>query len=146
MKSIDWSSSMSHQFKTITFIAFSFLFGFSLIFAQDSSNSPKAKTSPGLTTADSHFMKKAADGGMAEVELGQLATQKASNSDVKAFGQRMVDDHGKANEQLKQLAAEKHVDLPQEPGAKHKATKARLEQLSGTEFDQAYVAEMVKDH
>ena len=99
-----------------------------------------------MTTADSAFMKKAAAGGMAEVELGQLAVQKASSSDVKAFGQRMVDDHGKANEQVKQLAAEKHVDIPQAPGAKHQATKARLEALSGTQFDQAYIEEMVKDH
>jgi putative membrane protein len=91
-------------------------------------------------------MKKAADGGKAEVELGELAVQKASSSDVKSFGQKMIDDHGKANDQLKQLAAEKHVDLPQEPGAKHKATKAKLEQLSGADFDLAYVAEMVKDH
>jgi putative membrane protein len=137
---------MTQSLKMPVLFAFSVFFSFTLAFAQDAANSPKTKTSPGLSTADSTFMKKAADGGMAEVELGQLAVQKASSSEVKSFGQRMVDDHGKANEQLKQLAAEKHVDLPQEPGAKQKATKARLEQLSGADFDQAYVAEMVKDH
>src|SRR5712671_1113768 len=103
--------------KSPAIVAFLVLSSFALIFAQDSAKAPATKTSAGFSATDSTFMKKAADGGMAEVELGQLAVQKASSSDVKAFGQRMVDDHGKANEQLKQLAAEKHVDLPQEPGA-----------------------------
>jgi putative membrane protein len=137
---------MTDFLKTPAIVAFFVLSSFTLIFAQDRANAPAKKTSAGFSATDSGFMKKAADGGMAEVELGQLAVQKASSSDVKAFGQRMVDDHGKANEELKQLAAAKHVDLPQQPGAKHKATKARLEQLSGADFDQAYVDEMVKDH
>ena len=81
-----------------------------------------------------------------EVELGRLASEKASSSEVKQFGQRMVEDHGKANDELKQLATQKHVDLPAEPSAKHKATKARLEKLSGEQFDKAYVADMLKDH
>jgi putative membrane protein len=58
----------------------------------------------------------------------------------------MVEDHGKANDELKQLAAQKHVDLPAEPSAKHKAAKARLEKLAGEQFDKAYVADMLKDH
>jgi putative membrane protein len=105
-----------------------------------------SKQSAGTSNADTMFMKKAAEGGMAEVELGQLAAQKASSDDVKKFGQRMVDDHTKANEQLKQVAAQQHMSLPQEPNAKDKATKARLEKLSGDEFDKAYMKDMVKDH
>jgi putative membrane protein len=104
------------------------------------------KQSAGMGDTDSTFVKKAARGGLAEVELGQLATQKASSEDVKKFGQRMVDDHSKANEQLKQVAAEKHIDLPQDLNAKDKATKARLEKLSGEQFDKAYMKNMVKDH
>lgn len=96
--------------------------------------------------ADTKFMKEAAEGGMAEVALGQLAAEKASGSDVKKFGQRMVDDHSKANDELKQLASQKNVDLPQDLSAKDKATKATLEKLSGEEFDQAYMKDMVKDH
>jgi putative membrane protein len=65
---------------------------------------------------------------------------------VKKFGQRMVDDHSKANDQLKQVAAQEHIDLPTEPNAKDKATKARLEKLSGEQFDRAYMRDMVKDH
>ena len=99
-----------------------------------------------MTMADKSFVKKAAEGGLAEVELGKLATEKASNDQVKKFGQRMVDDHSKANDQLKDVAAQKHIDLPTEPSAKDKATKARLEKLSGEEFDRAYMRDMVKDH
>lgn len=104
------------------------------------------KQSAGVTTADSAFMKKAARGGLAEVELGRLAAEKASNAEVKKFGQRMVDDHSKANDQLKQVASDRHVELPQAIGAKDKATKEKLEKLSGDEFDQAYISYMVKDH
>lgn len=105
-----------------------------------------SKESAGMSAADKTFIKKAAEGGLAEVELGKLATEKASNDQVKKFGQRMVDDHGKANDQLKDVAAQKHVDLPAELNAKDKATKARLEKLSGEEFDRAYMRDMVKDH
>ncbi len=105
-----------------------------------------AKASAGQTMADTKFMKEAAQGGMAEVALGQLAVEKASNADVKKFGQRMVDDHGKANDKLKQLASQKNVALPQDLNAKDKATKAFLEKLSGEQFDQAYMKDMVKDH
>jgi putative membrane protein len=105
-----------------------------------------SKHSAGTATSDRAFVKKAAEGGLAEVELGQLATQKASSDDVKKFGQRMVDDHSKANDQLKQVAAQEHIDLPTEPSAKDKATKARLEKLSGEQFDHAYMRNMLKDH
>jgi putative membrane protein len=111
-----------------------------------SSPAMSSKASPGLSAADAKFIKEAAAGGMAEVELGQLAAQKASSDQVKQFGQRMVDDHSKANDQLKQLASQKNIDLPQGPSAKHKATKAQLEKLSGDDFDRAYMADMLKDH
>jgi putative membrane protein len=105
-----------------------------------------AKPSAGVAMADTKFMKEAAEGGMAEVALGQLAAEKASSSEVKKFGQRMVDDHSKANEELKQLASQKNVKLPQDLSAKDKATKSTLESLSGQQFDQAYMKDMVKDH
>jgi putative membrane protein len=110
----------------------------------DSATATKAPA--GTAVADTKFMKEAAEGGMAEVALGQLAVEKASSSDVKKFGQRMVDDHGKANDDLKQLASQKNVDLPQDLNAKDKATKASLEKLSGQQFDQAYMKDMLKDH
>lgn len=105
-----------------------------------------SKHSAGTTVSDKTFVKKAAEGGLAEVELGQLATQKASSEEVKKFGQRMVDDHSKANDQLKQVAEQEHIKLPTETSAKDKATKARLEKLSGEQFDRAYMRDMLKDH
>ncbi len=111
-----------------------------------SDHTASAKSSSGLSPADKTFVKKAAAGGMAEVQLGQLATEKASSGDVKKFGQRMVDDHSKANDQLKQLASSKGVDLPQDLDAKDKATMAQLSKLSGPAFDRAYMRDMVADH
>jgi putative membrane protein len=99
-----------------------------------------------LSPADQKFVMKAAQGGMAEVQLGELAKEKGSSDAVKQFGQRMVDDHSKANDQLKQLAANKGVDLPSSLDAKDEATKTRLSKLSGDAFDRAYMKDMVADH
>jgi putative membrane protein len=96
--------------------------------------------------ADEAFVKNAAGGGMAEVELGRLATQKASSEDVKKFGQRMVDDHGKANDELKSLAQSKNIALPAAIPAKEKALQDRLSKLSGAAFDRAYIQAMLSDH
>jgi len=96
--------------------------------------------------ADQHFIMKAAQGGMAEVELGNLALQNASSQAVKDFGQKMVDDHSKANNELKDLAGRKNVTLPGAIDAKDKATKDRLAQLHGAAFDRAYMRDMVMDH
>ena len=80
------------------------------------------------------------------MELGQLAVEKSSNEDVKSFAQHMVEDHGKANEDLKQLASQIGVSLPSEPSAKQKANKEQLSKFSGDEFDRAYMSDMLKDH
>ena len=97
-------------------------------------------------TADASFIKKAAAGGMAEVDLGQLASSKASDDKVKSFAQRMVTDHGKAGDELKSLAASKQIAVPPALDSKHEATHARLAKLSGSAFDRAYVADMLADH
>src|SRR5207237_4403162 len=114
--------------------------------ASSKTKSSGSDSSSGLSMSDKKFIKDAADGGLAEVELGQLAASKGSSDEVKKFGQRMVDDHGKANDQLKQLASSKGVDLPSEPSAKNKATKDRLSKLSGEQFDKAYMTDMLQDH
>ncbi len=97
-------------------------------------------------TADRHFMDKAAQGGMAEVELGQLAEQNGQSQEVKDFGKRMVTDHSKANDELKQVAEKEDVTLPTTLDAKDQATKERLEKLHGAAFDKAYMHDMVMDH
>jgi putative membrane protein len=107
----------------------------------------QAKQTPGTTlSTDQKFVRAAAEGGMAEVELGQLAAQKASSEDVKKFAQRMVDDHSKANDQLKQIASSENIDLPKHLNAKDRALKMRLSKLSGDQFDHVYMENMVKDH
>jgi putative membrane protein len=102
----------------------------------------KAANMPALKS----FAMKAADGGMAEVELGRLASQKASNDRVKQFGQKMVDDHSKANNDLKQAASQEGIELPADVSAKHKQKMEKLSALSGAAFDKAYMDEMVRDH
>ena len=92
------------------------------------------------------FVREAALGNMAEVELGQLAMSKSANGDVKQFGQRMVTEHSKALDDLKAVALQENFQLPTALDDKHRAVKDRLEKLSGGDFDRAYVKEMVRDH
>ncbi len=99
-----------------------------------------------LSAHDKAFIKKAAQGGLEEVELGQMVAQKAKSQQVKDFAQRMVDDHTKANDELKSLAQQKGVTPPTSMDAQGKALKARLEKLSGEQLDKAYMENMVKDH
>lgn len=101
---------------------------------------------PAKTNPDQKFVMDAAKGGMAEVELGKLATEKASSAEVKSFGQRMVDDHTKASDELKTLAQSKNITLPTEIDAKEKALRDRLAKLSGEAFDRAYMTAMLDDH
>jgi putative membrane protein len=94
----------------------------------------------------SDFVVKAASGGLMEVELGRLAEKNASNPEVKAFGKRMVDDHSKANEELKSLAATKNITLPTAPGEDHQKHITDLSAKTGADFDKDYMALMEKDH
>ena len=96
--------------------------------------------------SDTQFAKKAAQGGMAEVKLGQLAQEKGTSDSVKKFGQRMVEDHTKAGDELKRAAAQENITLPEDVSAKDKATYDALSKLSGAAFDRAYARDMVKDH
>src|SRR5205809_5410974 len=91
-------------------------------------------TGSSLGEKDKTFMKKAAKGGMMEVAMGQVAEQKAQSEDVKSFGKRMVTDHGKANDEIKKIAAKKNVKLPAK------------EPTVSWSSDKAYIDMMVKDH
>lgn len=95
---------------------------------------------------DTNFTVHATHGGMAEVKLGQMATEKATHEKVKAFGQRMVADHSKANEKLLDLAKRKNITVGKDLDEKHKNESDRLSKLSGAEFDREYMTMMVKDH
>jgi putative membrane protein len=111
-----------------------------------SSTGSTGGTVSSLDTADKEFMMKAAQGGMAEVMLGQMASSKATSPDVKNFGNRMVSDHGKANDELKQLAQNKGMALPADTDNETKKFADRLSKASGKDFDKEYINAMVDDH
>ena len=96
--------------------------------------------------ADRLFVQEATIGGAAEVDLGRLAEQKGQSQAVKQFGRQMINDHGKANQQLNGLAQAARVPQPQQLDDEHKAMPAQLEKLSGGAFDQAYIRGQVTDH
>lgn len=95
---------------------------------------------------DALFVKNALQGGIAEVQLGQLTLQKSSNDQVKQFAQKMIDDHTRLGDQMKPVAQQVGVAVPTEPSKKDKQTMAKLQALSGPAYDQAYIKDMVKDH
>ncbi|MGI9072982.1 MAG: DUF4142 domain-containing protein [Bryobacteraceae bacterium] len=99
-----------------------------------------------LKSTDTAFAMKAAQGGVAEVQMGKMAAEKASSPDVKAFGRQMVDDHTKANDDLNSVAEKKRMTLPTDMNAHQQDSYSKLRRLSRDEFDRAYVKDMVKDH
>jgi putative membrane protein len=107
---------------------------------------PRANAAPTVCTKDCNFIQAAAQGGMTEVKLGELASRTGQRDDVKQFGQRMVKDHGGINDDLKALAAQKGVTLPDSLDAEHQGMVDKMSALSGSDFDNAYIAGMIKDH
>jgi putative membrane protein len=95
---------------------------------------------------DIAFYRSAAEGGIAEVDMGNLAQQQARSPSVKEFGAMMVKDHSAANEKLKALAESKNITLPANSSVEEIATKAKLKVLSGSSFDKSYIKGMIKDH
>lgn len=95
---------------------------------------------------DALFVKKAATGGLTEVELGKLASQNGDSQDVKDFGSKMVTDHSKANDDLKATADKDKMTLPDKPTAAQQAMIDKLSKESGKAFDTAYIHAMVKAH
>jgi putative membrane protein len=95
---------------------------------------------------DKRFVKEASKGGLAEEAMGRLALEKAHGAGVKQLGQKLVDDHSKANQELKQLAQQKGLDLADSTDKKADKHIEHLKSLSGAEFDRAFVQHMIKDH
>jgi putative membrane protein len=96
--------------------------------------------------SDKTFAEKVAVDGMTEVELGRIASEKSKSEKVKEFGNHMVKDHGKANEELKTVASNHGLKLPTQPDAEHQALIDKLKVMNGAEFDNAYLAEMITAH
>lgn len=92
------------------------------------------------------LLAQAAQGGSAEVETGRLAVERAGSDEVKRFGKRMVDDHGKVNQELAELLTKKGIAVPKDPDPDHRALIADLAKRSGADFDRNYLREQVLDH
>jgi putative membrane protein len=99
-----------------------------------------------VSGTDRKFVTEAASGGMLEVEAGRLAQSQGQDPQIKQFGQRMVTDHTKANQQLQSIASSKGIEVPSSLDAKHQAMYDRLKKLKGADFDQAYGKMMASDH
>ncbi|MCD2423254.1 DUF4142 domain-containing protein [Niabella pedocola] len=109
-------------------------------------SSHTAGTPPAIAEKDAKFAVDAANGGMAEVQLGEMAQSKGTDPGVKEFGKMMVDDHSKANDELKMIAAGKNITLPAAPGDDMQKVAKDLSSKSGADFDKAYIKQMVDDH
>jgi putative membrane protein len=101
---------------------------------------------PGTSGDARQFVSQAAEAGRAEVELGQLAAERAQSNDVKQFAQMMIRDHSKANDEMKQRVAGHDVKMPAQLSEKHQMLMTRLRTLRGAEFDREYMAAMVEGH
>lgn len=95
---------------------------------------------------DQQFVNEAGIANMAEVEMGRMGVQKGTSDRVKSFGQRMIDDHTKAGEELKTLARSKNMPVPMELPAEKKAMGKQMQGMSGMEFDRHFIDHMVEGH
>ena len=112
----------------------------------DTTQTGTTATASPLPEADQTFVETAAQDSIAEIDLGELAKERAQSDEVKQFAQRMIDDHGKANEQLEEIAKNKGAVTPTEAGEEHSKVRAELAELEGEEFDQKYMAAMAEEH
>src|SRR4051812_37297521 len=119
--------------KTLLFLAIAGASGASL--AADMATPPPAV-----------FVSKAAQDGMTEVELGKVALDKSKDPKVREFAQRMVTDHGKANNELASIAKQKGIDPPKKLDTEHQDMVKKLKSQSGEAFDLEYSSHMNMDH
>jgi len=105
-----------------------------------------AQKSGDLSHADTEFAQKAAEDGLAEVSLAQLAQQKALREEVREFAKRMADDHAKANAELKDIAARHNIQVASTLDRHHEREMNKLSSLIGGDFDRAYMSRMVREH
>jgi putative membrane protein len=105
-----------------------------------------AASSSTLSGSDRKFIEKTAQAGMAEVDAGKLAETRADGQEVKDFARRMVEDHARANEELKQLAASKGAGMPNDVDRKHHRIMDKLQHHTAAQFEREYLRNQVSDH
>jgi putative membrane protein len=103
-------------------------------------------SSTNLTASDQVFIKKAAEGNLAEMQMGQLGQQKATDPDVRRLADELVSEHDRNQKQIQSLAQQSGVTLPTSLSAEDRAEKERLEKLSGAEFDREFASHMASEH
>jgi putative membrane protein len=113
---------------------------------QQQRNSATGQLQGAMGASDKDVVKKMYESNLAEIQLGQMASSRATDEQVKSFAQQMVTDHGQANEELRPIAQRLNIEVPTEVSAKHKAAADRLSQLQGTEFDREFMKTMVDSH
>lgn len=114
--------------------------------AQTTTTETAAGAAERMSDDDREFMTKAAQGSMLEVALGEQIANRATDPDVKAFGKKMVDDHGRAHQELKELAASKGLALPTQLKEDKQEDIREMTKLSGPKLDKEYADEMVEEH
>ena len=113
---------------------------------KDTTSNVAATGGIAVTSDDAKFATTAAEAGMAEVELGKLAQKNSTSEKIKNFGAMMVTDHGKVNNELMGIAKTKNITLPTTCSADDMKKMDDLAKKIGTDFDKAYVDEMIAGH
>ena len=119
--------------------------------AHPTKDTPRSASSSSISAQDRTFIQDVARDNAQEMEMGRMAEQKASDSMVKSYAQKLVSDHTKANQELEKIASQKGVTIETAAAGKSRSASShpendRLSRLSGSEFDRAFVAQMVQDH
>lgn len=109
-------------------------------------SSPHQRQAMGRQVAPATFVKRAAQDGMTEVKLAELAQQKSQSDAVKSFALRMQQDHSQASSELQSIASSKNISVPPSLDARHQKLVDQLSGKSGAAFDKAYAKAMVKAH
>jgi putative membrane protein len=129
--------------RTVLITALALALPFAFAQAQTkTSNMPQQKGESG----DATFVQKAAEGGMAEVELSKVAESNAKGADVKKFATQMVHDHSANNKELATIAAKENIQVPKSLDSEHAALRDKLKSMKGADFDEQYMDAMRKDH
>ena len=100
----------------------------------------------GQDASSQRFLKTAIEGNLAEVQMGQLAQQKAGSDGVRTFGQMLEKDHSDANQKAVEAASSIGVTPPTAPNSRQKAEYDRMSKLEGQKFDREFVRHMISDH
>lgn len=99
-----------------------------------------------LEEPETKFAIDAANGSMAEIQLGEMASSKSTSPEIKEFGRLMIEDHSKTHEALKIIAADKNIELPAKASEDKQQVAIQLSSKNGNDFDKTYIEQMIKDH